>query len=968
MLYRGGGRDMNDEHSVACDNISVSMHEIGNSRDFCQKNNPHCDPHSKNQYLCALDQLFAPNNTTSYTNVLNSSSCDGAHIIDTLANLNCGNYRGHYVDHHVQASSCMNVNSSNHYSFSIDTNICHQENTNVSDVTMHPDAGSNVFLFCKCQSLCNDANIDASLAVNEPVLCTLDFIESLDVIDTCQVVFLHYPRGHSSGFYQLFQNDVHIICLDVCLDKDIGPFQVCDRCVVNVSFCNHLSNHNSDSDLTPKQALDDYRKDIGSRNSYNLTYTQYIEAIIDKLCVCMDLQADTSKPQPSDASSDATDMTHIPNSFTALLHDETTTAPQVDHDAYIPSKTVGFLSHEDTVFEFIGPDRPPVHINSVEKCIEIANIIRATGLPNYKSARIPIASNLKVEASEKALSAYPDKHLLQYIKFGFPLSLSSTDFLTNKKAINLHSALQYPQAIEKYITKEKKFGTILGPVTHIHSAHYHCSPLLTRPKDTNDRRVILNLSHPRGQSLNDAVDKLNFDARPFTLKFPSVDNIVERILQVKDPLIFKINVARAFRNLRVDPVDALKFDLSWRDTLYIDADVAFGYTHGSAAFQMVADAISYIMASSGSVVNADIDDFIVVAPRAEARRHYDHLSNLLDSLGLPMNPSKKTPPCETLTCLGIVVNIVEGTLSIAPEKLKNIYQMCCEVATKKSLSKKTYQSLIGKLIYIHKCVAPARTFINRILFLFRSSSQKSRIHLTQDFFRDIQWFLKFLPAFIGVTFFRKSPIQSPDSMHLDACLSGLGAIWNQRVYSTPIIPIPNFTLTIVHLEMWNIAIALRMWGHLWRHSSIQIFCDNLAVVQVMNTHKTRDPFYRYVTERYGCWLPLMIFFCRFTMSEAKIMQRLISFPGYTQVLQLIWGSWNTLTILAPGTRYILKCFNLILTYNCRCYRHLQSFAASCFGKVGRSIQTVNYSVTFTSFQDFHVLLSIHEPFCRNFLT
>ena len=33
-----------------------------------------------------------------------------------------------------------------------------------------------------------------------------------------------------------------------------------------------------------------------------------------------------------------------------------------------------------------------------------------------------------------------------------------------------------------------------------------------------------------------------------------------------------------------------------------------------------------------------------------------------------------------------------------------------------------------------------------------------------------------------------------------------------------------------------------MWGHLWRHSSIQIFCDNLAVVQVMNTHKTRDPF------------------------------------------------------------------------------------------------------------------------------
>ena len=42
--------------------------------------------------------------------------------------------------------------------------------------------------------------------------------------------------------------------------------------------------------------------------------------------------------------------------------------------------------------------------------------------------------------------------------------------------------------------------------------------------------------------------------------------------------------------------------------------------------------------------------------------------------------------------------------------------------------------------------------------------------------------------------------------------------------------------------MWNIVIALRMWGHLWRHCSIQIFCDNLAVVQVMNTHRTKDHF------------------------------------------------------------------------------------------------------------------------------
>ena len=142
------------------------------------------------------------------------------------------------------------------------------------------------------------------------------------------------------------------------------------------------------------------------------------------------------------------------------------------------------------------------------------------------------------------------------------------------------------------------------------------APLLTRPKYTNDRRVILNLSYPKGQSLNDHVDKLNFDGRPFTLTFPSVDDIVEHILQITDPLIFKIGVARAFRNLRVDPVDALKFGLSWCDAWYVNTGIAFGWTHGSVAFQMVPDTISYIMASSGCIINTYIDNFIVVAPRS----------------------------------------------------------------------------------------------------------------------------------------------------------------------------------------------------------------------------------------------------------------------------------------------------------------------------------------------------------------
>ena len=230
-------------------------------------------------------------------------------------------------------------------------------------------------------------NVDTSLAVSDPVLCTLDCIESLGVVDTCQVVFLHDPRGYNSGFYQIYQNNAHIVCLDTYLDKNLGPFQVIDRRIVSVMFCSHTLGYDLSSNLTPKQALDDYRKDIWSHDNHNTSYTQYLETIIDKLCVFMDLDSLRVDFHSSDASNDATDVTYIPNSITALLGVDTNTTLQVSYDTYIPSKTVGFLSHKDTVFEFIGPDRLPVSIDSVDKCIEIVNIIRTTGLPNYKSPR-----------------------------------------------------------------------------------------------------------------------------------------------------------------------------------------------------------------------------------------------------------------------------------------------------------------------------------------------------------------------------------------------------------------------------------------------------------------------------------------------------------------------------------------------------------------------------------------------------
>ena len=90
--------------------------------------------------------------------------------------------------------------------------------------------------------------------------------------------------------------------------------------------------------------------------------------------------------------------------------------------------------------------------------------------------------------------------------------------------------------------------------------------------------------------------------------------------------------------------------------------------------------------------------------------------------------------------------------------------------------------------------------------------------MTDDFFQDLAWFQLFLPQFNGTTKFGKPILCINSSVHLDVCLTGVEAIWENRVYAAPAPSIPGFILKIVHLEMINIVIALRMWGKYWRHS------------------------------------------------------------------------------------------------------------------------------------------------------
>ena len=76
----------------------------------------------------------------------------------------------------------------------------------------------------------------------------------------------------------------------------------------------------------------------------------------------------------------------------------------------------------------------------------------------------------------------------------------------------------------------------------------------------------------------------------FLLNYPPVDDIVNKLVDLgPGSLMFKIDISRAFRQLKVDLL-GLK-----HDSYFIDQSLLFGYRHRSIFFEKVTDRIRYIM-------------------------------------------------------------------------------------------------------------------------------------------------------------------------------------------------------------------------------------------------------------------------------------------------------------------------------------------------------------------------------------
>ena len=96
-----------------------------------------------------------------------------------------------------------------------------------------------------------------------------------------------------------------------------------------------------------------------------------------------------------------------------------------------------------------------------------------------------------------------------------------------------------------------------------------------------------------------------------------------------------------------------------------------------------------------------INDILGIDVPSKINASFDTLHHLLHELGYEISDKKLEKPATQLNCLGIIVNTKKFTLSIHPQKMQEILDICRAWHHRTHCTKRQLQSLLRSLLYIY---------------------------------------------------------------------------------------------------------------------------------------------------------------------------------------------------------------------------------------------------------------------------
>ena len=484
--------------------------------------------------------------------------------------------------------------------------------------------------------------------------------------------------------------------------------------------------------------------------------------------------------------------------------------------------------------------------------------------PNYMGARIRLQHvGMKPDRWRFHLRGYEHVDIVQHLEYGFPLGLDDLPELQSSTR-NHGSSYAFYTHVDKFITGEIMFGGLTGPFDKVPWWDAVISPLMTAPKKPSSRRTVFDASFG-DFSLNNSTPGDVYLGQPCVYTFPKLDTFRRMILRCgRGCYLFKRDLSRFFLQIPLDPVEYHRVGFLWRGLIFFFIGLAFGLRHSGLQGQKLTDALSWIHCRQGletpeeklfNVVNYSDDLGGCETHLERAWESFNLLKVLMDDLGLEESSKKAEAPSQEMVYLGVTFDTTAMEMRVPPDKLAEIKSEIGNWSRKSTITKKSLQSLLGKLFWVGRVVRLARIFMGRLLQQLREMSDVGvnvKVKLSDDSRKDLRWWSRYLEHFNGIQMIMEEDpfplelsqmLDRPYDVYAGDATPMGGGGWHGKEYWSQLLPryLQDPAIPIHVKEFWVLVVSARLWGEEWSGRAVTLFCDNDAVVQAVNHKKPKDP-------------------------------------------------------------------------------------------------------------------------------
>ena len=288
-----------------------------------------------------------------------------------------------------------------------------------------------------------------------------------------------------------------------------------------------------------------------------------------------------------------------------------------------------------------------IRSNFVKGCSVFTNDLLALEAASSVQHQLPyeafISSPLRPKAWKNALSSIPDNAFTQFIlrgiSQGFRISVQEGHAFKPSRR-NLKSAYNHPEVVTNYLQKEETPGQLvqLPSMLALTPLLVQISPFGVMPKKNkpNKCRLIVDLSSPEGQSINDAISR----------ELCAVSMFMARGLG-KGSFLAKLDLREAYRAVPFNPSDQRLLPVSWRGTTLIDKALPFGLRSAPKLFSALTDVMMWCPHKRGLQMALHyLDDFLLLGPQGypQCERSLALTMALCEELGFSVGSEKQRAP------------------------------------------------------------------------------------------------------------------------------------------------------------------------------------------------------------------------------------------------------------------------------------------------------------------------------------